>query len=225
MDKQNKKTLLIYSLLVLVFLTGLFYLTIHYMPVITALIKKPEAFRRLLLAYGYGSVLVFIFFQIMQVVVAAIPGEFVQVAGGYVFGTALGTLYSMVGILLGALIAFSIARFIGYPIVKLVVSPRHMERFSFLANNKKSEVAMFLLFLIPGIPKDALVYIAGLTPTDPLRFFTIFVLARLPGLLGSAYIGANLEAKHYTVVIIVTIISVILFAAGFLVKDKIFKKM
>jgi uncharacterized membrane protein YdjX (TVP38/TMEM64 family) len=82
-----------------------------------------------------------------------------------------------------------------------------------------------LLFLIPGIPKDTLTYIAGLTPVKPLRFLLISMLGRFPGLWGSAYIGANLQEKDYLPVWILSGVSVVLFVAGLLLKDKIIGKM
>jgi len=80
---------------------------------------------------------------------------------------------------------------------------------------------VFLLFLIPGIPKDTLVYVAGLTPIKPLTFLPICLIARLPALWGSAYIGANLQEKDYLPVWIVSGVALVLFVLGVIFKDKI----
>jgi len=80
---------------------------------------------------------------------------------------------------------------------------------------------VFLLFLIPGIPKDTLVYVSGLTPIKPLTFLPICLIARLPALWGSAYIGANLQEKDYLPVWIVSGIALVLFVLGVIFKDKI----
>jgi uncharacterized membrane protein YdjX (TVP38/TMEM64 family) len=125
------------------------------------------------------------------------------------------------GILLGSMIAFFAARLLGYALVKTFVSPKKLEQFGFLINNPKSEIAMFALFLVPGIPKDSLVYIAGLTPIKPVRFFLLSMIARFPGLWGSAYIGANLQEKDYLPVWIMSGAALVLFVAGVLNRDRI----
>ena len=80
---------------------------------------------------------------------------------------------------------------------------------------------IFILFVIPGIPKDALLYIGALTPVNPLRFILISLVARLPGLIGSAFIGSNIQQKDYTSVIVVTGISLVLVCVGLIFRKKI----
>lgn len=212
-------------LLILLFLGLVTYLTIIYTPDITKLISKPDQFRELLASYHSISILVYIFFQILQVVIAVIPGEVVQLAGGYVYGTLLGTIYSMAGILLGAVMAFYISRLLGYSLIKNIMPDERLDKMRALINSPKSEVTIFLLFLIPGIPKDILVYIAGITPIKPTTFFTIFAIARFPGILGASYIGANIQERDYLPVIIVSTIACILFVIGFLKKEVIINKL
>ncbi|MGI6776912.1 MAG: TVP38/TMEM64 family protein [Acetivibrionales bacterium] len=175
----------------------------------------------MLASYGFSGVPVFIFFQFAQVIVAAIPGEVVQIAGGYIYGTFYGTLFSIVGILAGYITAFLLSRLMGYPIVKAFVAEKHIKKFQFLMNSRKSEIALFVLFLIPGLPKDVLVYIAGLTPVRPIRFLTLAMSARLPALVGSSFIGANLQKRNYAIAAIVSIIAVVLFVLGVFLRDRI----
>ena len=200
---------------------ALIYLGIRFGPRTTELASKPEELKDMLSSFGWKGILVFIGFQVLQVVVAAIPGEFVQIAGGYVYGTIAGTLYSLAGIVTGSVLVFTIARLIGYPVVKLFVTPKQLEKFSFMMNSNKSEAAMFILFLIPGIPKDILTYIAGLTPVRPLKFFVIITIGRLPALLGSSFIGHNTQKGNYGMVIAVSAVAVALFAAGLIFRDRI----
>ncbi len=219
--KGKRVRLAIYIVLIFAFISVIAYVGIRFGPQITELAKKPEGLARLLNSYGWKGVLVFIGIQILQVVVAAIPGEFVQIAGGYIYGTWLGTLYSLTGIVLGSVLVFFIARFLGYPVVRLFVSSKQMEKYNFMINNKKTDAAMFVLFLIPGIPKDVLTYIAGITPVKPLKFFAIITIGRLPALLASSYIGSSTEKGNYVIVILLSVAAIILFAAGILLKDRI----
>jgi uncharacterized membrane protein YdjX (TVP38/TMEM64 family) len=117
------------------------------------------------------------------------------------------------------------ARLLVYPLVKLFVSPEHLRKFNFMINNDKSEIGMLILFLIPGIPKDILTYIAGITPIKPLRFFVIITAGRLPALLASSYIGSSTQKGNYGIVIMLSAAAVMLFTVGILLKDKIINRI
>lgn len=219
--RNQKKKNIINIIILSIFIILLIYAAIKYTSVITKLISNPEKFRTFLLSYGNISILVFFLFQILQVVIAGIPGELIQIAGGYVYGTFFGTLYSSIGILLGSVIVLYIVRILGYSVLKLFISEQNLQKFDFLINNGKSETTMFVLFLIPGLPKDIFTYIAGLTPIKLRKFLMISAIARFPGILISSYVGANLEEKRYTVAIIASIIAVLLSITVFFVKDKL----
>ncbi len=225
MERQKRTAVIVKMALLFLFLAVIVYLSFRIGPGITRLMREPQKFREFLVSYGSAGALIFIAFQAIQVIVAVIPGEIVQIAGGYAFGTVLGTLYSVVGIFLGSLIVFLTTRLLGFSLVRAFVPRKKIERFAFLINSPKSEIAMFILFLIPGVPKDTLVYIAGLTPMKPLRFLLIATIARFPGLLGSAYIGSNLEKKHYLPVTVISVAALVLFVIGLLSKDKIIDKI
>ncbi len=218
---QRTTYLITHAVLFVVFLGLLACASIRFGPAITRVIGRPEQFKAFLDAYGPISALVYILFQVAHIIIIVIPGEFVQIGGGYAFGTALGTLYSTIGTVIGTVIVFGATRLFGYSLVRAVVSPGHLARFDFLINSPKSEITIFLLFLIPGFPKDALLYIAALTPVKPLPFILICTIARLPGLWGSAYIGANLQVKNYVPVWILSGVALVLFVVGMLAKDTI----
>jgi uncharacterized membrane protein YdjX (TVP38/TMEM64 family) len=199
--------------------------TIKYTPAITQLVSNTDQLRRFLLSYGRWSVLVFIALQMVQVVIAAIPGEITQFAGGYLYGTVPGTVYSLAGIMAGSVIVFYLTRLLGYPVLKALVPQKSMQKFEFLINDPKGEVGMFVLFAIPGIPKDVLTYIAGMTPVRALRFFVLATMARFPGVLLSSFIGAHFEKKEYTEVIIASALAVLAFILGLLIRDRIIKRV
>ena len=225
MKKPTKITLWLNLLLLGLFISFMAYLTVKFAPSFTHLFTKPDRFRDFLASYGPISIPVFIFFQIIQVVIAAIPGELLQLAGGYVYGTFFGTIYSTVGILLGSISAFYISRLLGSSLVKNFVSQKSLEKFTFLINSPKSEIMMFLLLLIPGIPKDTLVYLAGFTPIKPRLFFVISTIARLPGILASSYMGANIQERDYLPVIVISVITCLLCVIGLLKKEAIINKL
>ncbi|KUK08653.1 MAG: hypothetical protein XD49_1296 [Caldanaerobacter subterraneus] len=212
-------------LLTLVFVLLILVLSVTYGKEITLLVSNPEKFRNWINSFGSLGVLIFISIQVFQVVVFVIPGEVVQVAGGYLYGTILGTLYSVIGITLGSLICFSIARILGYDFVKNIVSEEKLKKFDYIINNPKGEIVLFLLFFLPGMPKDALSYIAGITPVKFYNFFIITLFARLPGIFFSAYIGSNLGSKNYLMAGLVAVIALVLFLAGVYKRDVIIEKL
>jgi uncharacterized membrane protein YdjX (TVP38/TMEM64 family) len=223
--KKFDRSLWINSIFIILIVVLLIFLSIKYGPEITRLVSNPKKFRDFILSYGKIGALVFMLFQVIQVVIAFIPGEVVQIAGGYIYGTLLGTLYSLIGITAGCVIVFFTVRLLGYRLVKQLVSEKDLQKFFNLINSPGSEFVIFLLFFLPGIPKDILVYICGLTPVKPLQFFIILIAARLPAMVGASFIGANIQKENYYTAIIITIISCILFVVGFVFKDKLISVM
>jgi uncharacterized membrane protein YdjX (TVP38/TMEM64 family) len=223
MDSRRRRQIIIRGALFLAFLAALVFLTIRYGPEVTRLFSRPYRTREYLRSFGLAAPLIYILFQVIQVVVAFIPGEVVQVAGGFVFGTILGTVYSVVGAALGTLIAFLTARALGFSLVRILVPRETFDRLHSLINSPRSDVTVFILFLMPGVPKDPLTYIAGLTPMRPLRFLVISMLGRFPSLLGSAYVGSHLAKKNYWPVMVVSAAALVLFILGFLFRKKIYE--
>jgi len=223
--KKMSLNIILNVVLLGIFIIVLIYVSIKYAPVITQLVSQPEDFKHYILAYGSKSVLVFMLSQVLQVIIAAIPGELVQIAGGYIFGIWPGTLYSLAGIMLGSIIVFYIGRILGYPVLKNLISPAKIERFSFFINSPRCEIITAILFLIPGLPKDILTYLAGITPMQPLRFLIIAAVARFPGILISSFIGASIGTGQYLKVALGSFVAAFLFLLGYFYKDKIIRKV
>jgi uncharacterized membrane protein YdjX (TVP38/TMEM64 family) len=221
----NVIRLMLNLVFLLLFTALIVFAAARYAPVVTKLAGEPEKMQVFLASYRYRGILIFIALQFIQVVIAVIPGELVQVAGGYVYGTLQGTVYSMIGIFTGYVVNFFISRLFGYRMVKLFVPADKIKKLQIIINSRKSEIVTFLLFLIPGLPKDFLVYIAGLTPVKPGRFFILTMIARFPALIGSSYIGANLQQENYLAAVSVSALAVVLFASGLLLRGKIIEKL
>ena len=224
-EKHRRIYLITQAVLLAVFLGIIAYASLKFAPSITRLIRQPEKFRTFLSSYGPLGPVIYALLSAVQIIIAVIPGEIVQIAGGYAFGTALGTLYAMIGTVVGTLVVFWAVRYLGFSLVKALIPPKQFEKFKFLICDPRSEIAIFVLFLIPGIPKDTLVYLSGLTPIKPMRFLLISTIGRFPGVLGSAYIGANIQEKDYLPVWIMFGIALVLFVAGVLLRDKIIDRV
>jgi uncharacterized membrane protein YdjX (TVP38/TMEM64 family) len=225
MEKKDlTKTILKIGILVIL-IAVMIFLFIKYssfiMKMVPHSLKDLGNFKDYILSFKALGVLIYICFQILHVIIIFIPGEFVQIAGGFIYGTFFGTLYTFIGIFLGINLVFFATRIFGYSLIKFFIPKDKLEKYNYLINNPRAEIIMFFLFLIPGIPKDALTYIAGLTPVKPLRFILLCSVARFPGIFFSAYIGSNLESRNYLMVIIISIIAVILFILGVIFQEKI----
>ncbi len=171
--------------------------------------------------WGASAPLVYIAVQAFQIVIFVIPGELVQIAGGYLFGAVSGALLAVAGTVLGATICFFLARLLGKPFVASVVPRQRMESVEKLLASPGARSVFFLLYLIPGIPKDVLGYVAGLSPFSYPFFIAVSTLGRLPGLIGSAVIGGAAAASRWVVLGVVSGAAVILFAAGLILRPRI----
>ena len=222
-DKHEKRRVAINIIMAVIFVVVVTYISVKYGPRITKLASSPQEMRELITSYGWTGVLVFMGIQVLQVVIVIIPGEFVQMAGGYIFGAWAGALFSMAGIMAGTVIVFYVSRLLGYSLVRTFFPEKSLNKFKFVMNSNKLEIAMLVLFLIPGFPKDMLSYIAGITPIKPLRLFAVVFVGRLPGLIASSFIGQTTQRGNYTALIILSAVAVVLFVVGLLNKDRLLK--
>jgi len=154
--------------------------------------------------------------QFIQVVIFAIPGEVTQLAAGYVFGLWPGFLYSVVGITLGSVFNFYFARVVGRPALERCISCKTLNKVDNLLNNAKGKSALFLLFVLPGVPKDVLCYGAGLTGMTATEFVVISSLARTPALFASILIGARAAQRDYDAAILTGVVLLVVVACFYL---------
>jgi uncharacterized membrane protein YdjX (TVP38/TMEM64 family) len=185
------------------------------------LFKSSESVRAWVSACGVLAPLAFVGLQVVQVIVFVIPGEVVQIAGGFAFGLWAGTLWSVVGILAGSLVNFGLGRILGRPFVDAVFGVERARRIEAATGGGKAAAGFFLLFVIPGIPKDALTYAAGASRLSFGAFIAASTLGRLPGIFGSAYMGSAAFEEEYTAALAVLVAASILFAAGLLFRDRL----
>jgi uncharacterized membrane protein YdjX (TVP38/TMEM64 family) len=177
MIKLDKKTIINLSIFFLVF-AGILYLMYVFgwldlfmdRQYLLDFIEKHRAY----------AVFIFIGLQTLQVVFAPIPGEVTGFVGGILFGTFWGVVYSTIGLTLGSWLAFTLARLVGRPLVEAVVSPETIQRYDYIMKHKGLFLA-FLLFIIPGFPKDYLCYLLGLGHMGLVSFLIVSTVGRLLG--------------------------------------------
>ena len=145
----------------------------------------------------------FILIQAAQVVISPIPGEATGFLGGYLFGLTLGFVYSMIGLALGTMAAFGIGRWLGAAMVARHVPARVLERFGFLLKAEGAVLA-FVIYLIPGFPKDIVSYLFGMSPMPAWVFLATATLGRIPGTWVLSAQGARVATGQYVQVAVVT---------------------
>lgn len=173
----------------------------------------------LIKSYPFNQV-IFIAIQIMQVVAAPIPGEVTGFIGGILYGPFWGTIYSTIGLTLGSWIAFMLARFFGEPLLENVVSKEVFAKFEHFMEHKGLLVS-FLLFLIPGFPKDYLCYIMGVSLIPTGTFIIISTAGRIFGTMMLSVTGAFAINGQYTFLTVFLVIGVAIFIAAYYYHDKL----
>ena len=179
-----------------------------------ALFSDIHLFRDYVRGFGMLGPLVLIILIAVQVVIAPIPGQIAGLFSGYTYGAIAGTSYSMIGLTLGSFIAFALSKKLGRPFVEKFISKHHLARFDSYIE-KSGGIALFLIFLFPGLPNDAVCYIAGLTRINLLRLTIISFLGRLPGFAVLNMVGAGIARNDPFFAIIIfssfLLVSAILF--------------
>lgn len=162
---------------------------------------------------GY-SILVYVLAQIIQIVICIIPGQWLQFAAGYTFGFWMGLLLSWIGAAIGSVISYYLAKLLGQGILYLIFEEEQMESFIEKLNSKKAIVTTFVIYLIPGLPKDACSYAAGISNMKLKAFLLVSLIGRTPGMVGSLLIGKQVEVGDYTIAIVIGALAVILCILG-----------
>lgn len=188
------------------------------------LAKDADQFQTLVDSYGIWGRLIFVGMVVLQVVVAFIPGEPIELAAGYAFGFWEGTLLTMAGFIIGSWLIFLLVRRFGVKLVEVFFSMEKIQHFSFLKDPRKCETLAFLLMLIPGTPKDFLSYFAGLTPLTMYRWLLIVAVGRIPSLVTSTATGAAAGKGNYVLTAVMAVIMTIVTVAGILYYRHICKR-
>ncbi len=204
--------------MLLVVIGGISFLVYHFDFIRLFLSKQKLSL--FLESLGPWSTVVFVVLQALQVVAAPIPGEATGILGGYLYGPYLGTLLSTIGLTIGSLIAFVLARYLGRPFAERFVPPATMDRFDYLLHHK-GVFLIFVLFLIPGFPKDALCYLLGLGHLSIMEFLLIGGVGRLLGTLLLTMQGNFLRLHQYGSFYSLIAVGVVVILAVMIYKDKL----
>lgn len=155
--------------------------------------KNIEQIETFLIRYEKESVFIYIGIQIVQIIICFIPGQAVQIAAGYVYGFLLGYLYSIIGTIIGTISTFYISKILGRPALNIFFDHEKLDKYIARMNSKKAIGIVFIIFLIPGLPKDLFTYAAGVSDMKLKTFLIVSVIARTPAMMISLGLGRLLE--------------------------------
>ena len=158
---------------------------------------------------GPAGVLILLGMQFLQVVVAFIPGEVVQLAAGLMYGPLWGTIIILFGCVISSSVIYQLVHRLGAPFVQGMVSTEHLEKFRTFEETGKLDLIVFVLFLIPGLPKDF------------KRFIGLTTLGRIPGVVASTYTAAGIADGNIVGPVIVASVVAIIAIVAVLFRDKI----
>lgn len=227
MNKTLKKSISI--IIVVALLVGIGIFTYDYFKEYMYLFKNPEKIKELILSYGSYSFLAFIVIQILQIIIFFIPGEVVQIAGGYVFGPIFGFVLSIIGIVIGSAFTFQISRILGKPFVEKICNKSNSWLIKKLEKNSHNDTGVakviFIFYLIPGIPKDLLGYICGISDITLKQFLVLSTVGRTPALLFSCFFGHSIGLDSLSTLIMLIVAFVIIFTVALMFSKKYIGKM
>lgn len=179
-------------------------------------VQEPERFRAWVDEQGVMAPVAFLGMLILQIVVAVIPGEPLEIAAGYAFGALEGTLLCLIGSFLGRTAVFLLVRRFGTRAVEVFFPLDKLRELSFLKNTKRLARWVFFLFFLPGTPKDLLTYFVGLTDLPLKYWLVVSAVAPLPSIVTSTIGGNALGMENYTFAVLMFFLTLVISGAGLL---------
>jgi len=187
-------------------------------------ISDRDQVEQFIAAFGRGAPLAFMALQVLQVVLAPIPGEATGFIGGYIFGTAKGFIYSSLALAAGSWINFSIGRYLGRRYVRRWIPADKMERFDHMLK-RQGIIILLILFIFPGFPKDYLCLFLGITAIPLKAFLLIASIGRMPGTFMLSLHGEFLFQKNYVVFAVVFGVMLLATALSIRYRETIYRWM
>lgn len=194
---MNKRTKIFKIILLIAVIAIMIGVTVYLIPLISELntAEGQEAFKDKISSSGFLGVLMLFGLQFAQIFLFIIPGEPIEILAGICYGQIWGTVFIMISSMIITAFIYLLVHKLGRKFIYDFVSKEKIEKIEkskIFQNPKTIRFIIFILFFIPGTPKDLLTYIAALLPIRPLEFIVISSLARFPSVVSSTWAGASL---------------------------------
>ncbi len=216
MNSKKKSILLIAALL-----AAFGAITLLFGEPLVRFAANPRQLRDLVDTLGPAGPLAMIGMMFLQVVVAFIPGEVFEIGAGYAFGAWYGLALCLIGTMAGSALIFLFTKKLGIRMAGNFLTVERINSLSFIRDSKRRNLLVFLLFFLPGTPKDVFTYFIGLTPMKFHTFVLLTSVARIPSVLTSTLGGDALGLQSYGTALLVFAVTGILSLAGLLIYRRI----
>ena len=180
-----------------------------------------ETLIELITSQGPLGVLILLGMQLLQIIVAFIPGEVVQIAAGMMYGPLWGSVVILVGCVLSSMVVYELVHKLGAPFVRSMVGEKQLLKFRQFELSGKFGVTVFILFLIPGFPKDVLTYIVALSDMNLRTFLLLSTIGRTPGAIISTYAAAGLADGNIVTSVIIFVVAALIAIIVLLLRNRI----
>lgn len=215
LTEAHKKKIYLFAIVVaLIFIGAVGYLVGK--PMIE-FVREPERFRAWVDSSGFVSRVIFVGMVVFQLIIALIPGEPLEMGAGYAFGAVEGTILCIIGCVIGSALVFLFVRRFGVKLVEVFFPREKIRSLRFLQDSRRLNLLTFIVFFIPGTPKDLLSYFIGLTDMKLGTWLFITAVARIPSIVTSTVTGDALGLKDYQFALIAFGVTLALSLAGILV--------
>lgn len=180
-----------------------------------------ETLIELITSQGPLGVLILLGMQLLQIIVAFIPGEVVQIAAGMMYGPLWGSVVILVDCVLSSMVVYELVHKLGAPFVRSMVGEKQLLKFRQFELSGKFGVTVFILFLIPGFPKDVLTYIVPLSDMNLRTFLLLSTIGRTPGVIISTYAAAGLADGNIVTSVIIFVVAALIAIIVLLLRNRI----
>lgn len=219
LKKRKKEVMIIGGAVTLMAIVCLLF----YKPMMS-IFENPQALRLQLQSYGIFGYIILALIMSLQVVFVFLPGEIIEIMAGFIYGPIGGLVACMVGSAIGSIIIYKFVKIFGIRFVDRFIGMDKINQIHFLNNPEKRNILLFIVFFIPGTPKDILTYFIPLTDMKLSTFLFITTIARIPSIITSTIGGHAIGIENYAFSILVFVVTGIISLIGILFYKKINQK-
>lgn len=178
---------------------------------------NPVILKKELMKFGNLGKVILILIMAFQVIFVFLPGEVIEVAAGFSYGTFEGLIICLLGTIIGTIIIYGLLNKYGIKFINKFYDTNKINQINFLKKEKHLEIIIFIIFFIPGTPKDLITYLAPFTRLELTTFLAITSIARIPSIITSTISGSALSNQNYQLTIWVFIITGAISILGLLI--------